>query len=190
MQFENNLRALIQSHIAMLEQGKQMMHDPQMDAESLRARMSSVVLNKPPTIQFNVLQNKQDKKIVVFFDGFCGLCSWAVDFLIARDKHKKFKYSPLQGEHVKSLGLSLDLQNLDTLYVYDGEELLAKTKAWRFLAFKLGGIWKFLALLSFVVPLFVWDLIYDFIAKNRYKIFGKRETCRLPTPEEQELFLL
>lgn len=134
-------------------------------------------------------QSKENPFIIVFFDGYCGLCSWAVDFLIARDKHKKFKYSPLQGEYVKSLGLKLNLQNLDTLYVHDGEHLLAKTKAWRLLAFKLGGFWKFLAFLSYILPLFVWNFIYDLIAKNRYKIFGKRETCRLPTPEEQDLFI-
>lgn len=135
-------------------------------------------------------RSKKSPYIIVFFDGYCGLCSWAVDFLMARDKNKKFKYSPLQGEYIKTLGLDLNLQDLQTLYVHDGKILLQKTKAWRFLAFQLGGPWKFLASMSYVFPLFFLDFIYDLIAKNRYKIFGKRETCRLPTVDEQDLFLL
>lgn len=134
-------------------------------------------------------QSNQDKKIVVFFDGYCGLCSWAVDFLIVRDKHKKFRYSPLQGEYIKTLGLNLNLEKLDTLYVYHDGVTYEKTHALRKLAIGLGGVWNVLGILSIILPVFIWNFIYDRIAKNRYKIFGKRETCRLPTPEEQDLFL-
>jgi predicted DCC family thiol-disulfide oxidoreductase YuxK len=126
---------------------------------------------------------------IIFFDGYCGLCNGAVDFLIQKDKNKKFKYSPLQGEYIKKLNINIDKNNLDTLYVYDGEILLSKTKAWRCLAEELGGIWKFLAILSQILPLFILDFFYDVVAKNCYKIFNKRDVCRLPSPEEQSLFL-
>lgn len=125
---------------------------------------------------------------IVFFDGYCGLCSWAVDFLMARDKQKKFKYSPLQGEYIKNLAINIDISNLDTLYVYDGQRLLTKTKAWRILAYELGGIWKVLSICSKIIPIFILDSIYDLIAKHRYKFFGKKENCRLPTPDEREFF--
>lgn len=134
-------------------------------------------------------QSKENPFIIVFFDGYCGLCSWAVDFLMARDKHKKFKYSPLQGQYVKSLGLNLNLEKLDTLYVYHDGITYEKTHALRKLAVELGGVWDVLGIISIIFPVFVWSFIYDQIAKNRYKIFGKRETCRLPTAEEQDLFL-
>ncbi len=126
---------------------------------------------------------------VVFFDGFCGLCSGAVDFLIARDTQKKFKYSPLQGEYIKALNVNIDTNNLDTLYVYDGFKIFEKTKAWTLLAYELGGFWKFLSICSKIVPVFILDFFYDLIARYRYKIFGKKETCRLPSPEQRDLFL-
>ncbi len=130
-----------------------------------------------------------DGKIVVFFDGYCGLCNGAVDFLILRDKQNKFIYSPLQGEYIKTLKTDVNIKNLETLYVFDGQIIYEKTLAWRLLATELGGVWKWLAKLSFVLPLFVCDKIYDFIAKHRYKFFGRREVCRRPTAEEQKLFL-
>jgi predicted DCC family thiol-disulfide oxidoreductase YuxK len=130
-----------------------------------------------------------DSRYIVFFDGYCGLCSWAVDFLIARDKQKKFKYSPLQGQYIKKLNIELNVLNLETLYVYDGKNILSKTKAWQVLAYELGGVWKFLSVVSKIIPIGLLDLIYDVVAKNRHKFFGKLDTCRLPTPEQRELFL-
>ena len=141
-------------------------------------------------------QTLPEEKIVVFFDGYCGLCSQAVDFLIARDSQRKFLYSPLQGDFVRELNYRLDSKelqinpnNLQTLYVYDGKVVLEKTKAWQKLATELGGPWKVLARISFVIPNFILNLAYDVISKNRFKFFGKRETCRLPTTEEHHLFL-
>lgn len=141
-------------------------------------------------------QTLPEGKIVVFYDGYCGLCSRAVDFLIARDYQRKFVYSPLQGNFVRELNYQLDSKelqinpnNLQTLYVYDGQVVLEKTKAWQRLAIELGGFWGILARTSKVIPVFLLNLIYDLVSKNRFRFFGKRETCRLPTTEEQHLFL-
>lgn len=128
-------------------------------------------------------------KYVVFFDGYCGLCNRSVDFLIQKDTQRKFQYSPLQGEYIKTLDVNIDLKNLKTLYVYDGQRLLSKTKAWRTLADELGGVWGMLATISRVIPIFILDFVYDLIAKSRYRIFGERSSCRMPTPEERDLFI-
>ena len=128
-------------------------------------------------------------KYVVFFDGYCGLCNRSVDVLIKSDTQRKFQYNPLQGEYIKTLDVDIDLNNLKTLYVYDGCKLISKTKAWRTLADELGGVWGMLATISRVIPVFILDFVYDLIAKSRYRIFGERSSCRMPTPEERDLFI-
>lgn len=113
-----------------------------------------------------------------------------MDFLIKKDKYKKFKYSPLQGEYLKSLDLKIDKDDLNTLYVFDGENILFKTQAWRTLAFELGGLWRILAIFSRVIPNFILNYIYDLVAKYRFRFFGKLNSCRVPSSEEQDIFIL
>lgn len=135
---------------------------------------------------------------IVFFDGHCGLCNKAVDFILKRDQKNYFKFSPLQGQYIQSLisnpAISLnlkavDLKNLNTIYVYDGHQFYSKTKAIRRIAKGLGGGWAVLAFCSQILPLFVCDWIYDRVAANRYRFFGQSEHCRVPTKAQQQKFI-
>ena len=126
-------------------------------------------------------------KPIIFFDGVCGLCNKFVDFLIVRDKKQTFLFAPLQGLTAKqSLPTIADMESV--LLLDPSGSLCDKSTAAIKILIRLGGIWK-LAGIFFVVPKFIRDPVYSVIAKNRYKIFGKKESCRLPTPEERSRFL-
>ena len=128
-------------------------------------------------------------KIIVFFDGVCGLCNEAVDFLIRHDPNRKFFYSPLQGAEIKKFDEVSKADLLDSLLVWDGHQLLSKSEAWLFLMSELGGFYKWSTRHLCVFPSSVVNFLYDFIARYRYKLFGKRPSCRLPSPDEKHLFL-
>jgi predicted DCC family thiol-disulfide oxidoreductase YuxK len=128
---------------------------------------------------------------IVFYDGVCGLCHRAVRFLVKRDRHDRLRYAPLQGPVAATLlpPLGGRPDDLDTMYVLtrDGR-LLRKSRAILFSAIALGGAWRLLALL-WVIPPVVMDLLYNLVARTRYRLFGKLEACELPTPEERARFL-
>lgn len=101
------------------------------------------------------------------------------------DKNKTLKYTSLQGEYVKQL----DVENgIDSIIFYDEGKLYYKSTAILKILRSLGGVW-ILANIFYLIPAFIRDTIYDLIAKYRYKIFGKMETCRMPKAGEQELFI-
>ena len=128
------------------------------------------------------------QKPIIFFDGVCGLCNRAVDFLIQRDTKRLFHFAPLQGETaLKELPVSLTDQP-DTIVCKDSESLYYKSGAILHIMMKIGGVWKLMAL-CYIIPKFIRDFFYDIIANNRYKVFGKKESCRMPTPEERQVFL-
>lgn len=135
------------------------------------------------------------RETIVFFDGYCGLCSEVVDFLIVRDHARKLRYSPLQGETAKTLLSESEREDLDTMILVrrggdlDSIQKLKKSDAALASLQDMGGFYGALASASLIVPRFLRDAVYALIAKNRYRIFGKRETCRLPSPEERALFL-
>lgn len=129
---------------------------------------------------------KDYKGPIVFFDGVCGLCNFFVDFVITRDKKALFKFAPLQGDSAKTKDISLVQYNSVVLYM-DGEYFIKSSAAIKILA-ELGGIYSLLKILL-IIPDFMRNAVYDLIAANRYKWFGKRETCRIPGPEERERFL-
>ncbi len=137
----------------------------------------------------NWIPNKIQKGAIVFFDGVCGLCNLSVDFLIQQDGSQHLMYSPLQGEGVKQYAQGIDSSKMDTLYVWTGEKLLSKSEAWIWVLSRLGGLWAVMVWPLKFVPLFILNYFYDLIAKHRYKIFGKKESCRIPKPHERKLFL-
>jgi predicted DCC family thiol-disulfide oxidoreductase YuxK len=110
-----------------------------------------------------------------------------VDFLINRDKDQLFYFAPLQGETARAR-LPADALGLKSVVLWNQGELLEKSDAALMILQQLGGIW-WLSRIFWVVPGFLRDLVYDFVAANRYGLFGKRETCRLPRPEEKVRFL-
>ena len=134
------------------------------------------------------------ERIVLFFDGVCALCNSWVDFLVRRDKRRQFRYAPLQGETFKALlAAHPELAKYDSLIVVhdrtDGsQEIHTHSRGPLFLASRLGGFWS-LARAGFIIPGFLSDAIYRLVARLRYSLFGKRDACRLPSPEERELFL-
>lgn len=130
---------------------------------------------------------------IVFFDGVCGLCSRFVDFVIKRDSEKKFRFSPLQGKHFEELKAKyswVEGQNsiVVVFRVVNRDVVLMRSRAVFFVLSELGGFWSAVACLRHI-PQPITDLGYQIVAKIRYRLFGKKESCRLPTPEERTLFL-
>lgn len=129
---------------------------------------------------------------VILFDGVCVVCSAWVDFVIARDPDAKFLLSSVQSEPGREIlaFAGVDPDNCDTMaYVEDGKVTLKSTAFLRIVR-HFGGLWPLLGVGGFVAPRFLRDFIYDRIAKNRYWLFGKRDTCTVPTPEVRARFLL
>jgi len=126
---------------------------------------------------------------IIFFDGVCNLCNASVNFIIDMDKKKLFKFATLQDP--KSLEILKPFAVGDDLYsfiYFENGIIYDQSTAILRICKKLGGIW-FLAYSFIIVPSFIRDSIYQLIAKNRYKWFGKKENCRIPEPEIQERFL-
>jgi predicted DCC family thiol-disulfide oxidoreductase YuxK len=129
--------------------------------------------------------------ITVFYDGTCGLCHRAVQFLLARDTAgERFRYAPLQGETAQAnLG---DLPNqIDSMIVQTPEGLLLiRSQAAIRLGKALGGGWWVLASMGQIVPRFMMDAIYDWIARRRYGWFGQvTDACPWLPPEQRTFFL-
>ncbi len=126
---------------------------------------------------------------IIFFDGYCGLCNGFVDFIIKFDKNAVFKFSPLQSEFAKTKLSQSDVEDLKSVIVLINDQTYRKAEAALKALAELGWPWKILLIFS-LLPEKVLNLFYDLIAANRYRIFGKRETCRLPSPEERQRFIL
>lgn len=125
---------------------------------------------------------------IVFFDGLCNLCNKSVDWVIRRDKRNVLKFAPLQGETSKKLLHATDGQEFNSIVYYHKGVIYQRSTAFIKLMVHVGGGWKLMYLLM-VFPGFIRDFVYNIIAKNRYKWWGKKESCRLPTEEEAAKFL-
>ncbi|WP_373496141.1 thiol-disulfide oxidoreductase DCC family protein [Aquiflexum sp.] len=132
----------------------------------------------------------QDKFRIVLFDGVCNLCNSAVDFIITRDKKERFKVAALQDKATKRLLKNYQINNeyLDSLVFIHRESVFYKSRAALEIARNLGGAWPIMYVFI-IVPKFIRDPLYDWIAGNRYRWFGKKEICRLPTDKEKKRFL-
>jgi len=127
-------------------------------------------------------------KRIIFFDGVCTLCNHFVDILIQQDKNHQFYFASLQSKTAEQLLTKQDL-GLDTIVFLDQTQTFKKSSAVLRILFHLGGLWMVLSILASVLPTTLRDLIYDLIARHRYRFFGKKESCRLPTAEEKPFFL-
>ncbi len=132
----------------------------------------------------------QDRYDIILFDGVCNLCNNAVDFVIKRDKKDRFKFGALQDAASKSIlkENKINQDYIDSIILVRGDQIFYKSKAALEIAKNLSGLWPVLVVFN-VVPSFIRDPIYDWIARKRYSWFGKKETCRIPTPEEKQKFL-
>jgi predicted DCC family thiol-disulfide oxidoreductase YuxK len=126
---------------------------------------------------------------VIFFDGVCGLCNRFVDFVIRHDRQGVFRLAPLQGETARDRLAEADVVDLKTVVLVDTSGTYRKSTAVLRVLGRLGTFWKIVAALLWVIPRPIRDLGYSWIAANRYAIFGRKETCRLPSAGERERFL-
>lgn len=127
-------------------------------------------------------------KPIIFFDGVCGLCNGFVDVVMKLDRTQQFLFSPLQGETAKKLLSKQQTEDLDSVVLYDNGKIHTKSDAVLEIFNKLGGVLQ-LWMFTKIIPKNLRDHVYDLAAEQRYKIFGKRETCRIPTAEERQRFL-
>jgi predicted DCC family thiol-disulfide oxidoreductase YuxK len=146
-------------------------------------------VNKSPQPQ-GILEMSQENPII-FFDGVCHLCSGFVRFVLKRDKNKLFRFAPLQGATaLKALPPEIVLDKLlESTVVVCGSLVLRKSEGVLWVFSRLGGLWSILSFVSRIIPRFMRDLAYDFVAKNRYRWFGKYEFCEIPAPQQRERFL-
>lgn len=127
---------------------------------------------------------------VVLFDGVCNLCNSYVNWLIDHDRKNIFKFAALQSETGKKLVDQLGLKGnyLDTIIFYNNGKGYTHSTAVLHIVKQLGGVYRFAAVFLLVPP-FIRNAVYNLVARNRYRWFGKRNTCRIPTPELKARFL-
>lgn len=127
--------------------------------------------------------------LVLLFDGVCNFCNDSVNFIICRDHDKKFKFAPLQSdigiEMRKKYGIADDV---DSVVLIENDQAYMHSTAALRIARNLGGIYS-VAYGFIIVPAFIRDFFYKTFAKNRYRLFGKKEMCMMPTPDVRERFL-
>ena len=127
---------------------------------------------------------------VVLFDGVCNLCNGSVQFIIKRDKAGKFLFAALQSQYgqaqLDQLGISST--SLQSIVLIKGDQFYQRSNAVLEIAKMLGGLWSLLYVFK-IVPAFVRDWIYNGIANNRYKLFGRQDQCMIPTPALKARFL-
>ena len=136
------------------------------------------------------MQQWQKEQHIILFDGVCNLCNAAVQFVIKNDRKKIFKFAPLQSEIGKSIVAQSAINTVDTdsFVLYSNGHYYTQSTAALMVLKTLGGAWKVLYAFI-VVPSFLRNAVYKFVAANRYRIFGRKDECLLPTPELQARFL-
>ncbi|MDN5942515.1 MAG: DCC1-like thiol-disulfide oxidoreductase family protein [Nitrospira sp.] len=127
---------------------------------------------------------------VIVFDGVCNWCNAWVNFTIDHDPQEKFKLGMLQSDQAKQVlqELQLPAENFETFLLLEQGRVLTKSTAALRIVRQLSGFWPLLYLFI-VVPPPLRDAAYDFVARHRYKLMGKAETCRVPTPKERARFV-
>lgn len=126
---------------------------------------------------------------VVLFDGVCSLCNASVDFIIRHEKGDKLTFASLQSDVGKAILEKSGVEVIpDSILLYNDGKLLVESTAVLCIARFLKRPYSWLNFLS-IVPINIRDTAYRLVARNRYKWFGKRDTCRIPTPQERDKLL-
>ncbi|MEP7255611.1 MAG: thiol-disulfide oxidoreductase DCC family protein [Ferruginibacter sp.] len=128
---------------------------------------------------------------VILFDGICNFCNNAVNFVIKRDKKENIFFAPLQSDIGQRLlqQYNLPLNNMESFVFIENGRAYTQSTAGLKVCRYLKGLWP-LCYGFIIVPKFIRDGIYNWIAKNRYKWFGKKESCMIPTPQVKARFLV
>jgi len=131
-----------------------------------------------------------DVRHIIIFDGVCNFCNSSVDFIINRDPENVFAFTPMQSEFAQNLMKKYQIVGVstDTFVLIKNECCYVGSDAALEIAKDLNGFWSSLRVF-YVVPRFIRDSVYKLIARNRYKIFGKRDFCMLPTDDVRKRFL-
>ena len=125
---------------------------------------------------------------IVLFDGVCNFCNGSVIFIIGRDKAERFRFAALQSETGKAFIERFGLGEFDSIILIEGDQAFIHSTAALRIARGLGGIWK-LIYAAIVIPAAIRDFVYKSFAANRYRLFGKKDECMLPSPEIRRRFL-
>jgi predicted DCC family thiol-disulfide oxidoreductase YuxK len=124
---------------------------------------------------------------IIFYDGLCGLCDKSVQFILKHDKHERFLFCALQSNYAQEvLGNNI---SFDSFILYDNGKVYTQSTGALLTLKKLGGFWQLLYALV-VIPAFIRNTVYKYIAKNRYQWFGKYDVCKVPTPQQKKSFIV
>ena len=133
---------------------------------------------------------------IVLYDGVCGLCNRTVQFILKRDSRDHFRFATLQSDFAKALlqKHGMDADHLETVCLVlnhdqPSEQIEVRSNAAIRIGYELGGLWRLLAQISGIFPGVVRDWGYNLVARYRYRIFGKYDTCPLPSPSQRNKFL-
>lgn len=131
-------------------------------------------------------------KKLILFDGVCNLCNYSVQFVIKHDKQNRFIFTAIQSNAGKTIlkKVNIDTTQIDSILLFNPENntIDYKSSAALKIAMTLGFPTNALSVF-FIIPPFIRNSVYDIIAKNRYKWYGKKEACMIPTPELKNKFL-
>ena len=130
-------------------------------------------------------------KKLILFDGVCNLCNSSVQYVIKHDKKNVFMFTALQSDIGKDLikRFNIDTEKTDSILLYSPENSMASKSTAALKIAKHLGFPQSLMSVFFIIPPFIRNWVYDYIAKNRYKWYGKKEACMVPTPELKSRFL-
>lgn len=135
-------------------------------------------------------------KHIVFYDGVCGLCNKFIQFVLDVDGRDEFRFASLQSQFAKEILRSrgADATNLDTVYILSNfgmanERLLKKSDAGLFVVYRTQNYFRPFAIIFGIVPRPLRDIGYELVAHNRYKIFGKYDTCKIPSQADRLKFI-
>ncbi|NRB60950.1 MAG: thiol-disulfide oxidoreductase DCC family protein [Winogradskyella sp.] len=139
-----------------------------------------------------MMDNMPKDKELILFDGVCNLCNSSVLYVIKRDQNNRFLFAPLESETgqavIKKFNIDTDAIDSILLYKPKNDKIFFKSTA----ALQVGKHLGFplnLASIFFIIPTFIRNWVYDYVAKNRYKWYGKKDACMIPTPELKSKFL-
>lgn len=133
---------------------------------------------------------KTSREIIVLFDGVCNLCNGAVQFIIKRDPRGVIRFASLQSDTAKELlkRFGLNSEALHSILVIEGDRIFDRSDAAFKIIANLSSPWPILTCLK-IFPRFLRDGVYNWIARNRYRVFGQRDECMIPSPELKSRFL-
>jgi predicted DCC family thiol-disulfide oxidoreductase YuxK len=131
-----------------------------------------------------------EHKHLILFDGVCNFCNGSVNFIIRHDKKDHFRFVPLQSPPGQQLLRQFGMEHLpmDSIVLIENKKVYKRSTAVLRISKKLNGLYPLLY--GFIIlPTFIRDTVYNLVARNRYKWFGKKDSCMVPTPEIQRKFI-